>query len=419
MSERVKRRKVNYPTNSIDGRINSQRASSEGEKRPWNGFCELESEPAIFNVMLREFGITGVQVQEVLSLEDKFLDTLNKPVYGIIFLFRWREDDPEKQEASCPEGLWFANQTAGNACATVALLNIVNNIEGADLGENLRNFKDFTMPFTPALRGDAINNFEFVKRIHNSFAKRMDVLNSDFQLKYEVASKRNRSKKSGREEHEADAGFHFIAFVPALGKVWRFDGLERQPQALGVFEPESNWLSLVKPSIEARMAEYDEGQIEFSVLSLGRDPLPDLVEQLAMNIKQLQLAERTITSRQQKGSGSGPQVIPNFVENTLLGSDMSYGVTDKALNEAAIAPGKAEEYLGYSTDELAKHCANMRTAQEKLRIEIRDKQQLHQADEEYAEGRRYDYGPAIRTWLRFMARKRMVEELIPMSQWSG
>jgi ubiquitin carboxyl-terminal hydrolase L5 len=53
----------------------------------------------------------------------------------------------------------------------VALLNIVNNIPGIDLGENLHHFKEFTMPFTPALRGDAINNFEFVKRVHNSFAR--------------------------------------------------------------------------------------------------------------------------------------------------------------------------------------------------------------------------------------------------------
>jgi ubiquitin carboxyl-terminal hydrolase L5 len=63
----------------------------------------------------------------------------------------------------------------------------------------------------------------------------MDILNSDLQLKYEAQSKRNWSKKSGREDHEADAGFHFIAFVPALGRVWKFDGLERQPQALGVW----------------------------------------------------------------------------------------------------------------------------------------------------------------------------------------
>lgn len=62
-------------------------------------------------------------------------------------------------------------QTANNACASVALLNIVNNIPGVDLGEHLRAFKEFTMPFTPALRGDAINNFDFVKRIHNSYAR--------------------------------------------------------------------------------------------------------------------------------------------------------------------------------------------------------------------------------------------------------
>lgn len=36
----------------------------------------------------------------------------SKPVYGLIFLFRWQEDDPGKQEASCPEGIWFANQVS-------------------------------------------------------------------------------------------------------------------------------------------------------------------------------------------------------------------------------------------------------------------------------------------------------------------
>jgi ubiquitin carboxyl-terminal hydrolase L5 len=53
----------------------------------------------------------------------------------------------------------------------VALLNIVNNIDDITLGDTLASFKAFTMPFTPALRGDAIANFEFIKRIHNSFAR--------------------------------------------------------------------------------------------------------------------------------------------------------------------------------------------------------------------------------------------------------
>ena len=57
------------------------------------------------------------------------------------------------------------------SCASVAMLNIVNNVPGLDLGDNLKEFKTFTQSFSPALRGDAISNFDFVKRIHNSFAR--------------------------------------------------------------------------------------------------------------------------------------------------------------------------------------------------------------------------------------------------------
>lgn len=61
------------------------------------------------------------------------------------------------------------------------------------------------------------------------------MLNVDLQLKNEATSKRSRSGKKGHDDYEMNAGFHFIAFVPAMGKVWKFDGLERQPQALGMY----------------------------------------------------------------------------------------------------------------------------------------------------------------------------------------
>lgn len=34
----------------------------------------------------------------------------SRPVYGLIFLFRWREDEELKEEPECPNGVWFANQ---------------------------------------------------------------------------------------------------------------------------------------------------------------------------------------------------------------------------------------------------------------------------------------------------------------------
>ncbi|KAK5010391.1 hypothetical protein LTR16_005164, partial [Cryomyces antarcticus] len=51
-------------------------AATDEEKRSWQGFCEVESEPAFFNVMLKEFGVRGVKVQEVFGLDDELLAVL-------------------------------------------------------------------------------------------------------------------------------------------------------------------------------------------------------------------------------------------------------------------------------------------------------------------------------------------------------
>ena len=67
------------------------------DKHNWNGFVEVESEPvrtpfphteakvwlidliyfqSFFNVMLRDFGVSGVKVQEVISLDEESLNYL-------------------------------------------------------------------------------------------------------------------------------------------------------------------------------------------------------------------------------------------------------------------------------------------------------------------------------------------------------
>ena len=62
------------------------------------------------------------------------------------------------------------------------------------------------------------------------------MLNSDLHLKNEAGSKRSRTAKNDYDSEDSDdGGFHFIAFVPVEGKVWKFDGLERQPQDLGMY----------------------------------------------------------------------------------------------------------------------------------------------------------------------------------------
>ncbi|KAF3403790.1 Ubiquitin carboxyl-terminal hydrolase isozyme L5 [Penicillium rolfsii] len=407
MGPRNKRRRLTDPLDDLND-SDIYKPATEVEKNSWNGFCEIESEPALFNVMLREFGVKGVKVQEVVSLDEEMMAFLNKPIYGLIFLFRWREDDPEKQEASCPDGIWFANQTASNACASVALLNIVNNIPGIDLGENLHHFKEFTMPFTPALRGDAIKNYEFVKRIHNSFARKMDILSSDLQLLVESKTRKKASQSQG-DDNDDDSSFHFIAFMPVMGQVWKFDGLERQPQSIGQCS-EDDWLDLVRPNLLDRMAAYEEDQIEFSILGLVRDPLPDLVQQLAVNVRSLEMIHERLLS---EGDTTAAATIITGFEATVLGPEPSLALTRTMIDAAEIPEETVKEYQSCASSQLHEHRQKLSQAQVELRCRVREEQQSQRADDDHATGRRYDYGPAVRTWLQFLARKQVLAELLP------
>lgn len=53
-----------------------------------DGWLELESDPGLFTLLLEDFGVKGVQVEEIYDLQKP----IEGPVYGFIFLFRWIEE---------------------------------------------------------------------------------------------------------------------------------------------------------------------------------------------------------------------------------------------------------------------------------------------------------------------------------------
>lgn len=174
------------------------------DRETWSGWVEMESEPAFFNVMLKDMGVNGVRINEVWSLDDNDLAILPQPVHALIFLFRYRETDKDELEDSCPGHVWYAEQVPDFACATVALLNIVNNISGLEMGKDLRNFKEFTKDLSPRLRGDAIDDFAFVKRIHNSFAREADILQADMYMKEKAEKARKRQAAAKARQTKAE-----------------------------------------------------------------------------------------------------------------------------------------------------------------------------------------------------------------------
>ncbi|KAL8797601.1 MAG: hypothetical protein Q9195_000418 [Heterodermia aff. obscurata] len=255
----------------------------------------------------------------------------------------------------------------------------------------------------------------------------MDMLNADLHMKTEVtARKQSKRRKSGNEDD--DTGFHFIAYVPIDGNVWKLDGLKRQPQKLGrsrllvgIWDSLSNgryigtaklaeWVRNAKPDIEACMSEYEEGQIEFAVLSLVRDPLLDLLPALATNVRGIQaLAAHLEGISAEKGTSNSTEHQEGHLnDDTLKGPDLTIGFTQDIIKQAQ-APPSIESALGSHLVSTIRLCQQeLSVAQIKIRASIRDECEAKHSDEEKANARRHDYGPLALKLAQILARKQVI-----------
>ncbi|KAK3301526.1 ubiquitin thiolesterase-like protein [Chaetomium fimeti] len=274
----------------------------EDEQAEWASWIELESDPAFFTAILGRIGVKGAKIEEVLSVDEDTLATLPSPVHGLVFLYEYvSEESAEATETS--REVWFANQTTHNACATIALLNIIMNAEGLGLGKRLRELKEESKDLSPPLRGNMINNSAWIRVAHNSFARRLDLLDAALSLQNDVDAekkkrarvaaarqkKRNQQRAKARADKSGDGsvGYHFIAFVPVGQQVWQLDGLTSTPVCIGEYEQDQHWTSVMRPVLQERMMRYETERLSFSLLALCGDNLDHVRQKLAANIRSL------------------------------------------------------------------------------------------------------------------------------------
>jgi ubiquitin carboxyl-terminal hydrolase L5 len=211
-----------------------------------------------------------VQFEELISLDADYIRQLS-PVYGVIFLFKYPTGEKANSDGTPKDGqydyaaaenLFFAAQTIQNACGTQALLSVLLNHDGAggekpgagiDVGQDLREFKDFTTGFPPEFRGEALSNSELIRDVHNSFAKSSPFVD-----------------ETQRTATGDDDVYHFIAYTSINGILYELDGLQPAPIAHGASSFE-DFPEKVIPVLQRRIERYPATEIRFNLLAMVRD----------------------------------------------------------------------------------------------------------------------------------------------------
>ena len=234
-------------------------------------WLELESDPGLFTLLVHEYGAEGVQVDEVYDINKE----IKGPVYGFIFLFKWIEERRARRKpgnenfVEDPEvinSMFFAHQSIHNSCATHALLSILMNIQGVNIGPTLKRIKHFTDGMDPESKGYVIGNLPKLAHIHNSYAK------PERQKLPEKLSK----SEAGITCKSAIDTFHFVSYVPINGRLFELDGLKPFPIDHGPWQSNEEWTDHFRRIIAERLgmnigAPYQD--IRFNLMAVVRDEI--------------------------------------------------------------------------------------------------------------------------------------------------
>ncbi|XP_026327350.1 ubiquitin carboxyl-terminal hydrolase calypso isoform X2 [Hyposmocoma kahamanoa] len=253
------------------------------------GWLELESDPGLFTLLLEDFGVKGVQVEEIYDLHKP----LESPVYGFIFLFRWIEERRSRRkfvdeiqnfvrDEETINNIFFAQQMVPNSCATHALLSILLNCPNLHLGDTLSRLKHHTVGMNPENKGWAIGNTPELACAHNSHAIPQARKKTD----------KNAGVSTGRFTGEA---YHFVSLVPINGHLFELDGLKPYPTDHGPWAESEDWTDKFRRVMAERLGR-DAGEqvhdIRFNLMAVVPDRRIALTQKLnALELNQKRLKE--------------------------------------------------------------------------------------------------------------------------------
>ncbi|ODV78694.1 ubiquitinyl hydrolase [Suhomyces tanzawaensis NRRL Y-17324] len=236
-----------------------------------SGWNTIDSDAGVFTELVEKLQIQNVEINDLYAIDTDSLRSLD-PLYGVIFLFKYgKVDRDHAQDGNKPltgqydpsyqdKGIFFANQTIQNACATQAVLNVLFNKDELDLGPELANFKAFVTGFDSEMIGDTISNSELIRSVHNSFsAPNSLILDSE--------------KKPEDHDDKNDGLFHFVGYLRTNGHIYELDGLKSYPIKHTACESNDQFYEKLPLVIQERISKYDMSELRFSLLGITNNKL--------------------------------------------------------------------------------------------------------------------------------------------------
>ncbi|CAG8653744.1 6804_t:CDS:10 [Funneliformis mosseae] len=369
------------------------------EQRIHGPWVKLQSEPKLFNALMYDLGVRGAQATEVFVLDD--IDNFHElgEIYGFVYLFRMMGDvkslykSEEYTPVDNPKNVYFANQVVDNACATLAVLNIALNSPQLEIGDDLKEFKEFTKDFPPPVKGFTITNHPSFRLIHNSMSR-----HPEEALVVEEAS----GKPSATVDESVEV-YHYIAYVPVDGEVWQLDGLYPHPVSVGKYSDKQRWYDAARDAMRARTQGFYAEQINFVLLAITKDPI--FIKK--MRTKECIYLKRVVESVLDELNGEWRAVLlnePKFVEDLTEDEEMEVAKRDNVTKEIEVLNsnrGDANKLIQLRTNWVDE----IRVLQKAIKRENK----LKQIEKER---QTFDYGPFIREYLSVLHERGELKELL-------
>lgn len=220
----------------------------------------LESDPEVFTSLLQKNGIKSLFAKEVFDLD--LIEDFPE-IVAFIFLFKYAKRNCKSEffdECENSRRIIFIPQIAENSCATVALLNVVFNIDECYLGDKLGAVKLSLNNIDAIQKGTFIAQNSDMKKAHNA------------HVCEEIEYMKTMLNQNTSESNSGDA-FHYSALIPLAQSngLVELDGLEKMP--IVVDRSDNFWLNSAKIYIQNRISEIQtvgkSGDVRFNLIAIA------------------------------------------------------------------------------------------------------------------------------------------------------